>query len=94
MGKGQEISDLLGALKGTASGSQPRSKKRRGLDESSIQELLKHLVRALEYEEEDLAKMPEKELKESESWLDWGLNLVKEWGPKLAEMALPVLLAL
>lgn len=95
MGKGQEISELLDALKGADKPSQqPSKKKRRGLDQESIQQLLQHLVRALEYEEEDLAKLPEKELKESESWLDWGLNLVKEWGPKVLSMVAPALLAL
>lgn len=30
---------------------------------------------------------------EDESWLDWGLKLLQEWGPRLLELA-PMLLAL
>jgi hypothetical protein len=37
--------------------------------------------------------MPPDEEEELESWLDWGLELVKEWGPVALE-AVPGLLAL
>jgi hypothetical protein len=37
--------------------------------------------------------LPKEEEEEVESWLDWGLGLIKEWGPKALEMA-PTLLAL
>lgn len=38
-------------------------------------------------------QVPQQELAETESWLDWGINLAKEWGPLILELA-PELLAL
>lgn len=69
------------------------SKKRKGLDKESVDTLLQHLIRAMEYEEEELEALPKEEKKETESWLDWGINLVKEYGSTILSAA-PALLAL
>jgi len=73
----------------------PLLSKRSETDPSpeALEELLQHLLRALEAEEKDLAKLPAPELKSSESILDWGINLVKSLGPKLLKLA-PGLLGL
>jgi len=71
--------------------SAPRSAE--APEKEALDELLQHLLRALEASEADLAKLPQPELKASESILDWGLNLVKGLGPKLLKLA-PGLLSL
>jgi len=58
-----------------------------------VRTLLKHLLPLLEKEEAEVMQMPKEERKEAESWMDWGLNMVKEWGPTLMEVA-PMLFGL
>lgn len=58
-----------------------------------VKQLEKHLRKMLSKEETELTKLPLEDLKASESWLDWGLRMVKEYGPTLLELA-PSLLAL
>lgn len=77
--------------------TQPRKESR--LDSQLIKKLVEEVERSLRPERLDppTSKRGEREraseAAESESWLDWGLNLAKEWGPQLLEVA-PELLAL
>jgi hypothetical protein len=41
----------------------------------------------------DDQSLPDLEIEETESWLDWGINLAREWGPTVLEMV-PQFLAL
>jgi hypothetical protein len=58
-----------------------------------IKTLLRHLLPLLEKEESEVQEMPKVERQEAEGWLDWGIQLVKDYGPMLAKVA-PELLAL
>ena len=62
--------------------------KRRDSYETLSPSIINNMLELLEEGE-----LPPQELKETESWLDWGIGLLKEWGPKALEMA-PALLAL
>lgn len=62
------------------------------MDQESVKELLRHLSRALELEEEELQDLLQEETAETESWLDWGLSKFEEVLPAILEFA-PMLLA-
>jgi len=84
-----------------ASNSKPKpsnssSKSQRPKKEpkrNDLLEMAKVLAKVLKKEEKELDQAPPEERKEAQGWLDWGLNLLKEWGPKVLEAA-PELLAL
>jgi hypothetical protein len=54
----------------------------------STEELLRAVLKLLEGKD-----LPQEEEKEVESWLDWGMGILKELGPMALELA-PSLLAL
>ncbi len=60
-------------------------------EESELKTLLSHVEKLLRHDLDD--PMSKEEAADSQSWLDWGINLVKEVGPLLAKVA-PELLAL
>lgn len=56
--------------------------------DSDLDSMLYHVERVLRQEE-----LPPEEVKETESWLDWGLDLLQKAAPALIKLA-PELLAL
>jgi hypothetical protein len=64
-----------------------RSNRLRLPDQPQLERLVREVLRTRE------GSVPPEEAKESESWLDWGLDLIKKWGPMLLEAA-PELIAL
>lgn len=80
------------AQAGHRNSERPRQDKAKGAriklpGQPHVQRLVNEVLRTLQ------GQVPPEEAKESESWLDWGLDLVKQWGPKLLEAA-PELIAL
>jgi len=59
-------------------------------DSRSVRSLLQNVEK---YRSDRPRPVPEKAVAEEESWLDWGLRMAKQYGPKLLELA-PELLAL
>jgi len=76
-------------LKSSGKQSKPGLKRPEAED---IKTLLLHLLKTQDNPASELDKLPKEELAETESWLDWGLGLVKQYGPMLLEVA-PMLLA-
>lgn len=66
---------------------QPAPGRLRLPDQPQLERLVQEVLRTAQ------GKVPPEEAKESESWLDWGLDLIKKWGPMLLEAA-PELIAL
>jgi hypothetical protein len=58
-----------------------------------IKKVILHVLKMLEADEEEVMQMPKEERKETEGWLDWALQLAKDYGPMLMEVA-PKLIAL
>ena len=93
-----QVQSLLESLKIRPSNSDNKSQKRQSSSKEPRKEDLLQLadklrsLLTLEEDELDKGTTPE-EKTDSQSWLDWGLSLLKQWGPKALEMA-PELLAL
>ncbi len=71
----------------------PRHPNSRPASDPDYQALIEQVLRLVKTEETELESAPPASRKEADSWLDWGLDLVKQLGPALASLA-PQLLAL
>jgi len=90
------VASLLESLRRKPKNSGPKSRRSKSSspERGDLLELADRLFSLLNLEESDLETgLAPEEKKDNASWLDWGMSLLKELGPKALEMA-PELLAL